>query len=42
VEAERRARGPVHPTFSEPDLGPGPADDHARATAAEVRELVLP
>ena len=41
-EAERRARGPVHPTFSEPDLGPGAADDHARAIAAKVRELVLP
>jgi acetoin utilization protein AcuC len=40
-EAERRARGPVPTTFSEPALGPGPADDEARAVADEVRRLVL-
>jgi acetoin utilization protein AcuC len=40
-EAERRARGPVPTTFSEPDLGPGPADDEARAVADEVRRAVL-
>jgi acetoin utilization protein AcuC len=40
-EAERRARGPVPTTFSEPDLGPGPADDEARATVEQVRRIVL-
>jgi acetoin utilization protein AcuC len=40
-EAERRARGPVPTTFSEPDLGPGPADDQAREVARAVRELVV-
>ncbi len=29
-EAERRSGGEVPATFSEPDLGPGPADDDAR------------
>jgi hypothetical protein len=40
VEAERRAQGPIPSTFSEPDLGPGPADDAARAVADEVRRVV--
>jgi acetoin utilization protein AcuC len=40
-EAERRAGGPVPTTFSEPDLGPGPGDDGARAVGRAVRELVL-
>ena len=40
-EAERRARGPVPTTFSEAALGPGPADERARAVADEVRRLVL-
>jgi hypothetical protein len=40
-EAERRVGGEVPATFSEPDLGPGPADDEARAVADEVRRLVL-
>jgi acetoin utilization protein AcuC len=40
-EAERRARGPVPATFSEPTPGPGPADERARAVARKVRELVL-
>jgi acetoin utilization protein AcuC len=40
-EAEFRARGPIPATFSEPGLGPGPADDQARAVAREVRELVV-
>jgi acetoin utilization protein AcuC len=39
-EAERRARGPVPTTFSEPDLGAGPADEEARAVADRVRRLV--
>jgi acetoin utilization protein AcuC len=39
-EAERRARGPVPTTFSEPDLGPGPADDEARAVVGRVRKVV--
>ena len=38
-EAERRAHGPIPTTFSEPDAGPGPADDRARAVAEEVRHL---
>ena len=33
--------GPVPTTFSEPDLGPGPADDDARAVADQVRRIVL-
>jgi acetoin utilization protein AcuC len=41
-EAERRARGPVPTTFSEPELGPGPADGEARAVIASARELVVP
>jgi acetoin utilization protein AcuC len=40
-EAERRAERPVPTTFSEPDLGPGPADDAARAVAEQVRRIVL-
>jgi hypothetical protein len=40
-EAERRAEGPIPATFSEPDLGPGPADDAARAVAEHVRRIVL-
>jgi hypothetical protein len=40
-EAERRAEGPVPATFSEPDLGPGSADDAARAVAERVRRIVL-
>jgi acetoin utilization protein AcuC len=40
-EAERRANGPIPATFSEPDLGSGPADDAARAVAAQVRRIVL-
>ena len=38
-EAERRSHGSVPTTFSEPDVGPGPADDRARAVAEEVRHL---
>jgi acetoin utilization protein AcuC len=40
-EAERRARGPVPTTFSEPDIGPGPADAEARAVAERVRRIVV-
>jgi acetoin utilization protein AcuC len=40
-EAERRAGGSIPSTFSEPDLGPGPADDDARAVADQVRRMVL-
>jgi acetoin utilization protein AcuC len=40
-EAERRSGDAVPRTFSEPDLGPGPADDQARAVAARVRRMVL-
>jgi acetoin utilization protein AcuC len=40
-EAERRAGGPIPSTFSEPDLGAGPADDTARAVADQVRRIVL-
>ena len=40
-EAERRAEGQVPTTFSEPDLGPGPSDDAARAAADRVRRIVL-
>ncbi len=41
AEAEHRAEGPIPATFSEPDLGPGPADDAARAVAEHVRRIVL-
>jgi acetoin utilization protein AcuC len=41
AEAERRAEAPIPTTFSEPDLGPGPADDAARAVAEQVRRIVL-
>jgi acetoin utilization protein AcuC len=40
-EAERRAGTEVPTTFSEPDLGPAPADDEARAVAERVRRIVL-
>jgi acetoin utilization protein AcuC len=41
AEAERRSGGAIPSTFSEPDLGSGPADDAARAVAAQVRRIVL-
>ncbi len=41
AEAERRARGSVPTTFSEPDPGPGTGDDEARTVAEEVRRMVL-
>ena len=41
ADAEHRAEGPIPATFSEPDLGPGPADDAARAVAEQVRRIVL-
>ena len=41
ADAEHRAEGPIPATFSEPDLGPGPADDAARAVAEHVRRIVL-